>query len=256
MWSKYDFVTGDRIILEDDLSKEETGEFPSRWDLLNGNAEVARFGEQKVIYFAARNTAIIPLINDMSFLSEAFTIEFDLSFNKRSLKMYIGNKRVINIPNIKTENTPTRIVLQRGNPYKDLKNGVFIKNIRIAQGGKKLYDRLMADGKITSRGILFAPGEAIIKPQSMGTIKKITNLMKDHPEIAFRIEGHTDGDGSTDSNQELSEKRAAAVKAKLIAMGIDASRLKSKGWGESKPTDSNNTAEGKANNRRVEFVKI
>ncbi len=137
-----------------------------------------------------------------------------------------------------------------------MKKGVFIKDIRIAQGGKKLYDRLMADGKITSRGILFALGKAVIKPQSMGTIKKIANLMKDHPDIAFSIEGHTDSDGGTDSNQKLSEERAAAVKSKLIAMGIDASRLKSKGLGESKPTDSNDTAEGKANNRRVEFVKI
>ncbi|MCH7772081.1 MAG: OmpA family protein [Bacteroidetes bacterium] len=80
--------------------------------------------------------------------------------------------------------------------------------------------------------------------------------MIEHPDLNFRIEGHTDSDGDESFNQKLSEDRAAAVKVMLVKLGIDGSRLESKGWGESKPVSDNSTPEGKANNRRVEFVKI
>jgi outer membrane protein OmpA-like peptidoglycan-associated protein len=79
--------------------------------------------------------------------------------------------------------------------------------------------------------------------------------MKDHPEIKLSVEGHTDSDGDDASNQILSEKRAQAVVAELTKMGVAADRLTSKGWGESKPVGSNDSAESKAANRRVEFVK-
>jgi len=80
--------------------------------------------------------------------------------------------------------------------------------------------------------------------------------MKENPDIKFSVEGHTDSDGDDASNQSLSEQRAATVVSTLTKLGIDANRLTSKGWGESQPLDTNNTPEGKANNRRVEFVKI
>jgi outer membrane protein OmpA-like peptidoglycan-associated protein len=69
------------------------------------------------------------------------------------------------------------------------------------------------------------------------------------------VEGHTDSDGSDTYNQTLSEQRAATVVSTLINLGIDSGRLTSTGWGESKPLDTNSTPEGKANNRRVEFLK-
>ena len=81
-------------------------------------------------------------------------------------------------------------------------------------------------------------------------------MMKEHQDLRLSIEGHTDSDGEEAWNQELSEKRASAVKDTLVERGIESSRLKTKGYGESKPLDSNSTPEGKANNRRVEFVKI
>jgi outer membrane protein OmpA-like peptidoglycan-associated protein len=89
----------------------------------------------------------------------------------------------------------------------------------------------------------------------MGIINEIADLMKEHPEVNFSVEGHTDSDGETDANQKLSEARAQAVKDMLVSMGIDTGRLTTKGYGESSPIAANTTAEGKANNRRVEFVK-
>jgi outer membrane protein OmpA-like peptidoglycan-associated protein len=132
----------------------------------------------------------------------------------------------------------------------------YIKNIRLAKGGTKLYDRLLQDGKIVGTGIRFDIGKATLKPESMGIINTIAEMMEDHPELKFSIEGHTDSDGDTDSNQKLSEERANTVMKKLTSMGISGDRLSAKGFGETNPIAPNNTPEGKANNRRVEFVKI
>jgi outer membrane protein OmpA-like peptidoglycan-associated protein len=113
----------------------------------------------------------------------------------------------------------------------------------------------MQDGRIITNGIRFDVNKATIRPESMGVINSIYGLLKDHPEIKLGIEGHTDSDGDDAFNQKLSEQRAETVLNTLKNLGIDSNRMTSKGWGESKPLDSNATPEGKANNRRVEFVK-
>jgi len=175
-----------------------------------------------------------------------------ISFNTRALKVYFGEQRVINIPNLRAE--PMGLTIQSSQCHQG--NQAMIKNIRIAKGSKKLYDRIVADGKFVTRGILFDVNKATIKPESMGVINEIVKMMKEHKDLRLRIEGHTDSDGEKGLNQELSEKRAQAVKDVLVESGIESSRLKTKGYGESKPVDDNSTPEGKANNRRVEFVKI
>lgn len=180
-----------------------------------------------------------------------------IEFNIRSLKVYLDQHRLLNIPNIKCN--PSAFFL--GNVSDDAEwipgaPDVLIKNIRIAEGGKKYYERFMTDGKIVTTGIKFASGKSDIKPESMGVINKIVELMNQHPEVNFSIEGHTDSDGDEALNQTLSEKRAEAVKAEFVRLGISDNRLKTNGFGESKPVDENSTPEGKANNRRVEFVKF
>ncbi len=180
-----------------------------------------------------------------------------IEFNIRSLKVYLDQHRLLNIPNIKCN--PSAFFL--GNESDDAEwipgaPDVLIKNIRIAEGGKKYYERFMTDGKIVTTGIKFASGKSDVKPESMGVINKIVQLMNQHPEVNFSIEGHTDSDGDETLNQTLSEKRAEAIKVEFIRLGISDNRLKTNGWGESKPVDENSTPEGKANNRRVEFVKF
>jgi len=135
------------------------------------------------------------------------------------------------------------------------KYGVFIRDVRIAEGGDDKYNKIVTEGKFVTHGILFDVNKASIKPESTGALKEIVALMKAHPDLQFEVDGHTDNDGNPDANLRLSQQRADAVKAALVNMGIDASRLSTKGFGASKPMDTNSTAEGKANNRRVEFVK-
>ena len=114
----------------------------------------------------------------------------------------------------------------------------------------------MAEGKFITRGILFDVNKSSLKNESMGVINEIATMMKEHPEIKFSIEGHTDSDGDDNHNLQLSEQRALAVKNILADLGIDGARLQTKGSGETVPLSDNTSPEGKANNRRVEFVKI
>ncbi len=319
-WAKYDFVPGQTVIFEDGPAKdEENGEFPSRWDLYKGNAEIGEVNGENVILFLSSGTYIVPYLKNSKedYLPDVFTLEMDVWFSKGSttanrvwvylgdkknqgnrggsntsltimphsleflnseksypgtenvgwsveqtgswrhvaiaytkgkFKAYMNDTRLINVPHL--EVNPAGITIEAGN------DNIFIKNIRIAKGGVKYYDRVLSDGKIVENGIRFDVNKATLKPESMGPINKIYKLMVKYPDLRFSVEGHTDSDGDAALNQTLSEKRAKAVMDKLIAMGISPDRLKSKGWGESKPIDNNATPEGKANNRRVEFVKF
>ena len=118
-----------------------------------------------------------------------------------------------------------------------------------------MLDKLTTDGRIVTHGILFDTGKATLKPQSMGVINEIAKLLKNNAALKLEIDGHTDGDGSTALNAKLWPDRADAVKKQLVGMDIDAGRLSAKGFGATKPISDNTSAERKANNRRVEFVK-
>jgi outer membrane protein OmpA-like peptidoglycan-associated protein len=177
-----------------------------------------------------------------------------ISFNKRALKVYVDDQRVLNIPNTVEALKSFSITSGLGTSATEAKS--LIKNIRIAKGAVPLYDKFLTDGKFITTGIKFDIAKATIKPESMGTINYVVKMMQDHPELKFSVEGHTDSDGDDATNQKLSEARAKAVMETMIKAGISADRLTSKGHGESKPMSGNDTPEGKAQNRRVEFVKI
>ena len=328
-YAKSDFVPGDEIIFEDLLVGEKLGEFPSMWDLKEGNAEVANVGGENAIHMS-KETLIMPYMKEKDYLPEEFTIEFDLyvpcrkqnggkdncqinnrynidlvnaagkvvfqmswynssndwgrnsrlnwdwqnggsgsngeaeymfklsdfnhiaiSFNKRALKFYINGTRICNIPRC---DAPTRF--QIFSYQGEAQDERFIKNIRIAKGAVPLYDRMMSDGKFITYGITFDVGKATIKPESMGEINRIVQLMTENPDLKFSVEGHTDSTGNATSNQTLSEQRSQAIVAKLVELGIAQDRLTAVGKGQNSPIADNNTDEGRAKNRRVEFVKM
>jgi outer membrane protein OmpA-like peptidoglycan-associated protein len=108
---------------------------------------------------------------------------------------------------------------------------------------------------ITLRGIYFNTAKATIKPESRPALEDASKILKDNPDIRVEIQGHTDSQGSDAYNLTLSDQRAYSVVNYLIQnFGIDAKRLVAKGYGEARPVADNGTAEGRALNRRVEFV--
>lgn len=111
-------------------------------------------------------------------------------------------------------------------------------------------------GKIAVYGIYFDSGKSVIKPESKPTIDEIVKMLEQNPKLKIFVVGHTDSDGSVESNMKLSSDRAAAVVKALTENGIQAARLKSSGVGPYCPVESNHTEEGKAKNRRVELVEM
>jgi outer membrane protein OmpA-like peptidoglycan-associated protein len=123
------------------------------------------------------------------------------------------------------------------------------------QGCPEVSDEAIKRLNDYAKTILFDSNKATFQQRTYPVLESITAILKEYPSANFSIEGHTDSDGKDAANLTLSENRAAAVKNYLIEKGIAASRLSSKGFGESMPIDSNKTKAGKANNRRVE-VKL
>ena len=341
-YAKSDFVPGDEIFFEDDFAGEQMGEFPSRWDLISGYAEVGSIEGRKIIAFTDDGSgAVIPLMKEpRSFLPDVFTLEYDIflgtpgdyederesgsnnlilvfasaddenkssnidfyyrgdgssslswsvlkpdgastiqgkkemglndgltdyngkdnplkpgdwnhfafSFNKRALKGYVNGQRVINIP---LALAPQCFWFSHSGNY--IYSG--ISNVRLAQGAVPLYDRLSSEGKIITYAITFEIGKADLKPESMVEINRIAKLMQENPNLEFEVQGHCDSSGSDKVNDPLSQKRAEAIVAALVEEGIAESRLTPVGKGSHEPIASNGTEEGRAKNRRVEFVK-
>jgi outer membrane protein OmpA-like peptidoglycan-associated protein len=167
------------------------------------------------------------------------------------VKVYMGDKRVANVPTAdlgRANKIWVRIPASEESP-------AYVGPIRIAAGGKKIYDAIASAGRVATHGILFDVNSDVIRPESTPTLKEIVAMLQEHDDLSLTIEGHTDGAGSASANLALSEKRAASVRDYLVGKGIDASRLDAKGMGSTKPVAPNATAEGRQQNRRVELVK-
>jgi OOP family OmpA-OmpF porin len=175
-----------------------------------------------------------------------------IAYKNGQIKIYVDQARALVVPN---SNMHPGAVEFGGIASNE--NPLTFKNVRIARGGKmNMLGKKFTDTKIITHGINFDYNLATIKPESMGTLNMIMQILKDNPELKFEVGGYTDADGADDYNTKLSQQRADAVRSQLINMGIKDKRLTSKGYGKSKPISDNLTPEGKANNRRVEFVKI
>ncbi len=335
VYSKFDYVPGDKQLFFDDFASDFIGDFPSKWNT-NGGGEIVTIDESTNKWYAITNRSItLPNLSDK--LPEDYTVEFDLKFTNLSrqtggsarLEIYLSETpnltlnesyvssslnfcqyiaigvRVLN--RFKNNPSPISNNLSRDlrNIYQDIvhvsiavnKNRyrlwlneskiadlpqfifkpelinylkfkvdgidlekrnerVLISNLKIAEGGVDLRRKLLAEGKISTNGILFDSGSANIKPESMGIIRQIYQVLQQDSSINLKIVGHTDADGGDEANLELSAKRAGAVKNALVNVyNVDSSRLTTEGKGELEPVADNTTPEGKAQNRRVEFIK-
>jgi len=118
---------------------------------------------------------------------------------------------------------------------------------------KKKKAKLVGKKIEITEKVMFDTGKATIKADSNELLSDVGEVFKEHKNIKVRIEGHTDSVGSDRDNKKLSQERADAVKAFLVSLGIDESRMEAEGFGEERPIADNDTDEGKEKNRRVEF---
>lgn len=314
----FDFVPGERVLFYDDYASDNVGDFPRRFEFVEGNADIAEWEGGKWLRVVKSTKFAIPL---PEVLPERFTVEFDfvtnhtasngwpimvnasgadvnwesqgnayptVRFSYREGGVYVGKIESEGPVGGDIQNKVTRArIMVDGKYTKVYMNGVRVANapnadlgrsnkvqlwvpgydsegvqatligpVRIAAGGKKLYDALAEKGRVATQGIYFDTGSDAIRQESAPTLKEIGTMLKDHPDLQLTIEGHTDNVGKPESNQTLSEKRAAAVRQYLIDnYQVDGARLEAKGLGQTKPVGPNDTAEGRQQNRRVELVK-
>lgn len=329
IYSKFDFVSGDRIVYYDDFSQDVVGDFPALWNT-NGSGEVVTTSLFPGKWFKMMASGYY--LPDLAFeLGDNFTIEYDLIpqasdgelqnmayyfsliygniknpdeggaipgitgcrvnftaysadftnyfdggygvngskefgfeldkkyhvaiwVQKLRIRFYVDETKVLDIIKGVPEGPRPNIV--RFDPSGDYAQPM-ISNLRIAVGLPDLRNKLLTDGKLVTRGILFDVNSDKIKPESYGVLKEISKVLQENPGVTVKIVGHTDSDGDDTKNLDLSKRRAASVKAMLSSeFAIDASRMETDGKGEKEPFGPNTTAEGKANNRRVEFIKL
>lgn len=176
---------------------------------------------------------------------------------KQRLRVYVNETKIWDIPKAFSATAKYNFVGFRTDGYHNDNDAYYLSNLRVAIGAPDTRHKFLEIGKYSTTGIKFDVNSDKIKGESYGTLKDFAAVMTENPDVKVKIVGHTDSDGDDASNMTLSKKRADAVKAALNKeFGIDNSRMETEGKGESQPAEPNTTAEGKANNRRVEFIKL
>jgi len=189
------------------------------------------------------------LINGKSHIS--------IAVNGPRMRVWMNDNKLIDVPRMVPATAKTFKLFVRGLRDDPTKDEVYISNFRVGKAGVDNRSKLITEGRLTTNAIQFESGSDALLQKSYRTIREIAKVLENHEEVKIKIIGHTDADGSESSNLTLSKSRAMAVKNSLVNQyGITESRISTDGKGESAPVASNNTVEGKAQNRRVEFVKL
>lgn len=329
--ANFDFEPGNLVIFEDRFLRDNTGDFPAKWDT-NGSGEIVTVNGQKWFRLANRSM-FIPMVAQQ--LPENFTVEFDLltsgldnrtssqamvtlflsdnakydkgknwsmvelspcqyinspgaiekvengkrqfrnevgkdyrnaingksrvsiAVNKSRMRVWLNDNKIVDAPRLVANGTSHFKIGTRGLRDERNMDEVLIANFRIAKTGQDNRSKLITEGRLSTNAIHFNTGSATIKSGSEAILREVGEAMQSVPEMRILIVGHTDADGSAESNLKLSQERAKAVRSVLTNQyGIAIGRIQTDGKGESSPVADNTSAAGKEQNRRVEFIKI
>lgn len=187
-------------------------------------------------------------------------LHISIAVNKTRVRVYFDQTKLIDLPVALNDKMKRNFYFSNVTVIPASEVGVFVSNIRIASGTTDARSLIVKDllekGKASTNEILFDVNKDIIKRESFPIINQIGEALKNNPTLKIKIIGHTDSDGKAADNLTLSKRRAEAVAGYLINnFGIDESRITTDGKGAGVPVADNKTADGKAKNRRVEFVK-
>jgi len=333
VYSKYDFVPGEKVVAAEDFTQDAVGDFPAKWNT-NASGEIVTISGKPGRWLKLTKAGFF-LPEFITDLPDNFTLEFDVAvpptlsagFPLETAIVQLANRKNADdwesAPNVfvvtahpgdddGASNTKTRqdgtdgadnqartpqLAVSRGlvhisvwrqrqrmrvymNQDKvwDLPRAAsaaakfnsvlffvggncgnceyYLGNVRLATGAPDTRNKILTEGKWVSHGILFDVNSDRIKAESYGSLKEIAGVLSENAAVRVQIVGHTDSDGDDAANLDLSKRRAASVKNALVTeFKIDAGRLETDGKGETQPIDKNDSPAGKANNRRVEFIK-
>jgi OOP family OmpA-OmpF porin len=183
---------------------------------------------------------------------------FAMQAQKERIRLWINGDKIFDAPKgLPAGDIFNQLYFKIGSSnYADKELGYYVSSIKVAQGAPDMRNKLINEGRFSTSGILFDVNAATIKAESNGILLELAQVLKDNPTVKLNIIGHTDADGNAAANQKLSLARAESVKNSLVANGIEEARLQITGKGATLPVASNKTETGKAQNRRVEFVKL
>lgn len=178
-------------------------------------------------------------------------VEFALWSQRGRVRAYMNGQRLLDVNQVSLMAPPDTLEAHIGG-YRP--NG--IREVRIAESAPDFSAMIGSSGKYVTHGIFFDTDSAQLKPESAPVLKMVAQGLERNPNLKLEIDGYTDSVGDAAHNVDLSRRRSEAVKSVLISQfGIDAGRLTSSGFGADRPVASNDTPDGRAQNRRVEFIR-
>lgn len=220
------------------------------------NAYFFSFDEKARSYLQSKNQ----YLNEFTLANlKATPVHVSLWVQKERVRAWVNELKIYDLPKgMPPAASPDHFGLYVGS-YGGARNNYdyYLANVKIAVATPDTRSKLITEGKWSTTGILFDVNSDKIKPTSYGVLKEIATTLKENPDVRVKIIGHTDSDGDDAKNLDLSKRRAASVRIALTTeFGIDGSRFETDGAGETKPVADNKTPEAKAQNRRVEFIKL
>ena len=188
-------------------------------------------------------------------------LHVSMAINKTRVRVYLDKSKLIDLPRALTPELRNNFYLSNMYMIPASELGVLVSNIRIASSETDarslLIKQLMEEGKAVTNDILFDVNSDVIKKESYSVVNQFGDAMKGNASLKIKIIGHTDIDGNAAANITLSKKRAVAVKQYLITnYNIEEARVQTDGKGAAQPVADNTSQQGKAKNRRVEFLKL
>jgi outer membrane protein OmpA-like peptidoglycan-associated protein len=245
-------LTQVRDVLKEDISRKE--QFYTR--IGRYNEEDGQNVDYGIAYEPIATKNDFPLTKYINKI-----LRVSMAINKTRIRVYLDQSKIIDLPRALTTNMRNNFFIENVSVIPASKLGLLVGNLRIASGDvdarSLLVKQLLENGKAVTSDILFDVNSDVIKTQSYSIIKQFGEALEKEPTLKIKIVGHTDSDGADGANLILSQKRAGAVKAYITEnFSVTGSRIQTDGKGETQAVAPNTTAAGKAENRRVEFIKL